>query len=83
MDFSMVALDIICNHLAKYRYMSAARSSRSPGVVRTAIGGGTRSGPHHSQSIYHLFAGFPGLKVVWRLLPGGRQGPSQGRHPGQ
>ena len=35
-----------------------------PAVVRTAIGGGTRSGPHHSYSLHHMFAGFPGLKVV-------------------
>lgn len=69
MDFSMVALDIICNHLAKYRYMSGGQIKQIPGVVRTAIGGGTRSGPHHSQSIYHLFAGFPGLKVVCASCP--------------
>lgn len=69
MDFSMVALDPIVNHLAKYRYMSGGQIEKMPGVVRTAIGGGTRSGPHHSQSVYSLFAGFPGLKVVCASTP--------------
>ena len=69
MDFSMVALDPIVNHLAKYRYMSGGQVKNMQAVVRTAIGGCTRSGPHHSQSIYHLFAGFPGLKVVCASTP--------------
>lgn len=69
MDFSMVALDPIVNHLAKYRYMSGGQIESVPGVVRTAIGGGTRSGPHHSQSVYGLFAGFPGLKLVCASTP--------------
>ncbi len=69
MDFSMCALDPIVNHLAKYRYMSGGQIEKMPGVVRTAIGGGTRSGPHHSQSVYSLFAGFPGLKLVCASTP--------------
>ena len=69
MDFSMCALDPIVNHLAKYRYMSGGQIEKMPGVVRTAIGGGTRSGPHHSQSVYGLFAAFPGLKVVCASTP--------------
>lgn len=69
MDFSMVAIDPICNHMAKYRYMSGGQVKNMPCVVRTAVGGGTRSGPHHSQSIYHLFASFPGLKVVCASTP--------------
>ncbi len=69
MDFSMVCIDPICNHMAKYRYMSGGQVEKMPCVVRTAIGGGTRSGPHHSQSIYHLFAAFPGLKVVCASTP--------------
>ena len=63
MDFSMVCVDPIINHLAKYRYMSGGQIQKMPAVVRTAIGG-THSGPHHSYSLHHLFAGFPGLKVV-------------------
>lgn len=69
MDFSMCALDPIVNHLAKYRYMSGGQIEKMPGVVRTAIGGGTRSGPHHSQSVHSLFASFPGLKVVCASNP--------------
>lgn len=69
MDFSMVSLDPIVNHLAKYRYMSGGQIECLPAVVRTAIGGGTRSGPHHSQSIHSLYAGFPGLKVVCASSP--------------
>ena len=69
MDFSMVALDPIVNHLAKYRYMSGGQIEKMPAVVRTVIGGGTRSGPNHSQSVYGLFACFPGLKVVCASTP--------------
>lgn len=69
MDFSMCALDPIVNHLAKYRYMSGGQIACMPAVVRTVIGGGTRSGPHHSQSVYGLFAAFPGLKVVCASTP--------------
>ena len=69
MDFSMVCIDPICNHLAKYRYMSGGQIECMPAVIRTTIGGGTRSGPHHSQSIYGLFACFPGLKVVVGSTP--------------
>ena len=69
MDFSMCALDPIVNHLAKYRFMSGGQIKNMPAVVRTAIGGGTRSGPHHSQSVYGLFAGFPGLKLVCASTP--------------
>ena len=69
MDFSMVCIDPICNHMAKYRYMSGGQVKDMPCVVRTTIGGGTRSGPHHSQSIYHLFAAFPGLKLVCASTP--------------
>ncbi len=69
MDFSMVCVDPICNHMAKYRYMSGGQVKNMPCVVRTTVGGGTRSGPHHSQSLFHLFAGFPGLKVVCASTP--------------
>ena len=60
MDFSMVAVDPIVNHLAKYRFMSGGQIEKMPAVVRTAIGGGTRSGPHHSYSLHHIFAGLRG-----------------------
>ena len=69
MDFAMVCVDPIVNHLAKYRYMSGGQIESMPAVVRTCIGGGTRSGPHHSQSVYNLFACFPGLKVVVASTP--------------
>ena len=45
MDFSMVALDPIVNHLAKYRYMSGGQVGHMQAVVRTAIGGGTPASP--------------------------------------
>lgn len=74
MDFSMVAVDPIINHLAKYRYMSGGQIKNMAGVVRTAIGGGTRSGPHHSYSLHHIFASFPGLKVVCASTPSDAKG---------
>ena len=74
MDFSMVCVDPICNHMAKYIYMSGGQITKMPVVVRTAIGGGTRSGPHHSQSIYGTFAAYPGLKIAVASTPADAKG---------
>lgn len=63
MDFSLVAADQLINHAAKISYMSNGQY-RVPLVVRTQQGSLAGSSAQHSQSLEHLFACIPGLKVV-------------------
>ena len=62
-DFTMVAMDQICNQAAKITYMSGGQV-QVPLVIRTPLGGGRSSAAQHSQSLHAWFAHCPGLKVV-------------------
>jgi pyruvate dehydrogenase E1 component beta subunit len=62
-DFTLLTMDQIVNHLAKYRYMFP-QSYRLPVVIRGIVGRAWGNGPQHTQSLHGLFAGIPGLKVV-------------------
>jgi len=62
-DFFGVCFDQLYNQAAKFRYMFGGKT-RTPLVVRTAYGAGTRSASQHSQSPYSIFTHVPGLKVV-------------------
>jgi len=67
-DFSMFAMDQICNQAAKMRWMLTGKAD-VPLVIRTQEGAGRGNGPHHSQSLEALFAHIPGLKVVLPSTP--------------
>jgi pyruvate dehydrogenase E1 component beta subunit len=62
-DFIGVCLDPLLNQAAKLRYMFGGKA-RAPLVVRTLTGAGMRSAAQHSQSLYGLTTGIPGLKTV-------------------
>ncbi len=62
-DFTLLAMDQIVNHAAKWQYMFDGRQ-RSPVVVRCVIGRGWGSAAQHSQSLQGLFQHVPGLKVI-------------------
>ncbi len=62
-DFMLLTMDQIVNHLAKYRYMFP-RAYKLPIVIRGIVGRGWGNGPQHTQSLHGLFAGIPGLQVV-------------------
>lgn len=62
-DFTIISLDQIFNHLAKWKYMFNGKVS-VPVVIRAIIGGGWGSAAQHSQPIQALFTHIPGLKVV-------------------
>ena len=62
-DFLAVCWDIVCNQIAKSRYMTDGQVSM-PLVIRTANGGGARFGAQHSQSVENWSMMIPGLKVV-------------------
>ena len=62
-DFIGVALDPLLNQAAKLRYMFGGKA-RVPLTVRTSTGAGLQSAAQHSQSLYWLTTGIPGLKTV-------------------
>jgi 2-oxoisovalerate dehydrogenase E1 component len=69
-DFLSLAMDQILNHAVKF---AAFPETRVPLVIRTPSGGGRGYGATHSQSPESLFAGVPGLTVVF---------PSHRHNPG-
>jgi len=62
-DFLAVCWDIVCNQIAKSRYMTGGQVDM-PLVIRTANGGGARFGAQHSQSVENWAMMIPGIKVV-------------------
>ena len=62
-DFLGVCLDPLLNQAAKMRYMLGGKA-RVPLTVRTVTGAGMQSAAQHSQSLYWMTAGIPGLKTV-------------------
>lgn len=67
-DFTLLALDQIINHAAKWRIMFGD-IQKVPLVIRMIVGKGWGQGPQHSQSMHALFAHIPGLKVVAPASP--------------
>lgn len=71
-DFMMMSMDQIVNHLAKWNYIMG-RKSFAPITIRTivgrAVGGGWGQACQHAQSLTTLFAHVPGLEVVMPYTP--------------
>ncbi len=64
MDFAGVAMDQLCNQIAKLPLMSGGQV-RMPVTIRMCgTGTGTREAAQHSQSLEAWFAHIPGFKVV-------------------
>ena len=61
--FYGVCADQITNNAAKIHYMFGGKVS-VPITIMTNIGAGVNSAAQHSESLYSLFAHFPGLKCV-------------------
>lgn len=62
-DFLGTCLDPLLNQAAKLRYMFGGKVS-VPLTVRTVTGAGMQAAAQHSQSLYWMTAGIPGLKTV-------------------
>ena len=71
--FMGVCLDQITNQAAKMRYMFGGKAE-IPLVIRTMVGAGLRAAAQHSDSMYSVFAHFPGLKVVAPSTPADAKG---------
>lgn len=63
-NFALVAMDQILNHLALMRYMFGGQV-KLPVTIRMPGGGGHQLGSQHSHSLEVHFAHTPGLKVVY------------------
>jgi pyruvate dehydrogenase E1 component beta subunit len=67
-NFSILALDTIVNHAAKYRYMSGGQI-RCPMVMRGPSGAAAQVAAQHSQAFESWFVHIPGLVVVMPSTP--------------
>src|SRR5512143_358126 len=72
-DFIGVCLDPLLNQAAKLRYMFGGKA-RVPLTVRTSVGAGMRAAAQHSQSLYWITTGIPGLKTVIPSNPADAKG---------
>jgi len=63
MDFLGTCLDPLLNQGAKLRYMFGGKV-KVPLTVRTVSGAGMQAAAQHSQSLYWMTTGIPGLKTV-------------------
>ena len=67
-NFSLLALDQIVNHAAKYRYMSGGQV-RCPMVMRGPSGAAAQVAAQHSQAFESWFVHVPGLVVAMPSTP--------------
>src|SRR6185369_5672311 len=63
-NFALLAMDQIINHMAKARAMFGGQTNL-PMTVRMPGGGGSQLGAQHSQSLETYFMHCPGLKVAY------------------
>ena len=68
MNFGIVAMDQIINHVSKMRYMFGGQVNL-PMVIRAPGGGGTQKAAQHSHSIESWFVNAPGIRVVIPSTP--------------
>jgi pyruvate dehydrogenase E1 component beta subunit len=67
-NFSILALDMIVNHAAKWRYMSGGQC-RCPMVMRGPSGAAAQVAAQHSQALESWYAHVPGLVVAMPSTP--------------
>lgn len=68
MDFMLYAFDPIINQAAKWSQMFSSKS-KAPLTIRTIINRRGEQGAQHSQSLYHMLASVPGLRVLFPTTP--------------
>ena len=72
-NFALLAMDQIVNHMAKIRSMFGGQTFL-PMVVRMPGGGGSQLGAQHSQSLETYFMHCPGLYVAYPGTPADARG---------
>ncbi|MCP5041213.1 MAG: alpha-ketoacid dehydrogenase subunit beta [bacterium] len=73
MDFLGTCLDPLLNQASKLRYMFGGKV-KVPLTVRTVCGAGMQAAAQHSQSLYWMTTGIPGLKTVIPSTPADAKG---------
>lgn len=72
-NFALLAMDQIINHMAKIRSMFGGQTNL-PMTVRMPGGGGSQLAAQHSQSLETYFMHCPGLKVAYPATPADARG---------
>jgi pyruvate dehydrogenase E1 component beta subunit len=72
-NFALLAMDQIINHMTKIRYMFGGQTFL-PMVVRMPGGGGSQLGAQHSQSLESYFMHCPGLRLAYPATPADAKG---------
>jgi len=72
-NFALLAMDQIINHMAKIRYMFGGQTFL-PMVIRMPDGGGSQLGAQHSQSLESYFMHCPGLRIAYASTPADAKG---------
>lgn len=67
-DFTLLTMDQIINHAAKWKYMSGGQYD-VPFLIRSIVGRGWGQAAQHAQSLHALFAHIPGLNVILPTTP--------------
>ena len=72
-NFALLAMDQLINHMTKIRYMFGGQTFL-PMVVRMPGGGGSQLAAQHSQSLESFFMHAPGMRVVVPATPADAKG---------
>jgi pyruvate dehydrogenase E1 component beta subunit len=72
-NFALLAMDQLVNHMTKIRYMFGGQT-HLPMVVRMPGGGGSQLGAQHSQSLETFFMHCPGMHVLYPATPADAKG---------
>ncbi|MGD0584272.1 MAG: alpha-ketoacid dehydrogenase subunit beta [Oryzomonas sp.] len=72
-NFALLAMDQIVNHMAKIHYMFGGQVV-VPMTIRMPGGGGSQLGAQHSQSLETFFMHCPGMRVVYPSTPADAKG---------
>src|ERR1700726_4517089 len=72
-EFMLVAMDQIINEAPRFRYMSGGQV-KVPVVFKAGFGFAAGWAGQHSNCIYHMMMGIPGLKVVVPSTPADAKG---------
>ncbi|HEY6009270.1 MAG TPA: alpha-ketoacid dehydrogenase subunit beta [Geobacteraceae bacterium] len=72
-NFALLAMDQLVNHMTKIRYMFGGQTNL-PMVVRMPGGGGSQLGAQHSQSLETFFMHCPGMHVLYPATPADAKG---------
>jgi pyruvate dehydrogenase E1 component beta subunit len=72
-NFALLAMDQIVNHMTKARYMFGGQTFL-PMVIRMPGGGGSQLGAQHSQSLETFFMHCPGVRIAYPATPADAKG---------